>query len=96
MCGSVPDVPQDCGQAKACATQGNTETIRSAAHARFHEPAESFVVGPPGCPIERKRQTILWQVDRGGHEVIDRCEASLTEHVVIDDAKILQVGIAIA
>ena len=36
----------------------------------------SFVVGPPGCPIERKRQTILWQVDGGGHEVIDRGEAS--------------------
>ncbi len=43
----------------------------------------SFVVGPPGCPIERKRQTILWQVDGGGHEVID-------------DAKTLQVGITIA
>ena len=58
------------------------EPLPSAAHARFPEPAESFVVGPPGCPIARKRQTILWQVDGGGHEVTDRCEASLTQHVV--------------
>ena len=56
----------------------------------------AFVGGPPGCPIGRKRETILWQADGGGHEVTDRCEASLTEHVVTDDAKILKVGIVIA
>jgi|ERR1700677_1046273 hypothetical protein len=45
--------------------------------------------------VERKCQTVLGQVDGSGYEIVDRCESSFAEHVVIDDAEILEVSIAI-
>src|SRR5260370_25504842 len=67
-----------------------------ACHSCFTEPTDSFVVGPLSCSVERKGQTILRQVDGGGYEIVDRCESSFTEHIVIDDAEILEVSIAVA
>src|ERR1700687_130629 len=67
-----------------------------ACHPCFAEPTENFAVGPLGCSVERKRQTVLRQVDGSGYEIVDRCESSFTEHVIIDDAEILEVSVAVA
>src|SRR5450755_4762216 len=65
-------------------------------HSSFAEPTESFAVGPLGCSVKRKRQTVLRQIDGSGYEIIDRRESSFTEYVVIDDAEILEMSIAVA
>ena len=76
--------------------QGSREFLRVCRHPSFAEPTENFAVGPLGCSVERKRQTVLRQIDGSGYEIVDRCESSFTEHVVIDDAEILEVSIAVA
>jgi hypothetical protein len=66
-----------------------------ARHSCFTELIENFVGGPLSCSVERKGQTILRQVDGGGYGIVDRCESSFTEHVVIGDAEILEASIAV-
>src|SRR5258708_22617417 len=69
---------------------------RCARHPSFSEPTENFAVGPLGCSVERKRQTVLRQVDGSGYEIVDPCESSFTEHVIIDDSEILEVSIPVS
>ena len=47
-------------------------------------------------PYARNQQTVPRQIDGSGREIVDRFESSFTEHVVIDDAEILEVSITIA
>ena len=68
----------------------------SATHSCFPESLQSFVVRPLCRSVKRERQTVFRQVDRCSDEIIYRRKTSLTEYIVVDDAKVLEVSIAVA
>jgi len=68
---------------------------RCAHHARFSKSAKIFGAGPSRGAIQHKRHIVIRQIYGCRNKVIDRCKPGNAQDIIVDDAEILQVCVAV-